>query len=52
VVAHAWQLRNQESAVAWLRRVLRSVLSDHSRRAVARQPRPISLARKRQRLRH
>ena len=36
VVAHASQLRKEESAVAWLRRVLQSTLSDHRRRAAVR----------------
>ncbi|MBX9846365.1 MAG: hypothetical protein K2Z80_31625 [Xanthobacteraceae bacterium] len=36
VVAHASQLRKEESAVAWLRRVLQSALSDHRRRNAVR----------------
>ncbi|MBX9824842.1 MAG: sigma-70 family RNA polymerase sigma factor [Xanthobacteraceae bacterium] len=36
VVAHASQLRKEESAVVWLRRVLQSALSDHWRRNAVR----------------
>jgi RNA polymerase sigma-70 factor (ECF subfamily) len=40
------QLRQEESARAWLRRVLRSVLNDHFRREAARQRAEADFARK------
>lgn len=46
VVVHASQLRKEESARAWLRRVLQSALSDYRRRAAVRQRAEADLARK------
>lgn len=46
VVVHASQLRKEESVHIWLRRVLRSALSDYRRRAVARGRAEADLARK------
>ena len=46
VVVHASQLRNEESVLAWLRRVLRSALSDYRRRAAARGRAEANFARK------
>ena len=46
VVVHASQLRKEESVQIWLRRVLRSALSDYRRRAVARWHAEADFARK------
>lgn len=46
VVIHASQLRNEESALMWLRRVLQSTLSDFLRRATARGHAEADFARK------
>lgn len=46
VVIHASQLRQEESALAWLRRVLQSALVDYRRRAVARERAEADFARK------
>jgi RNA polymerase sigma factor (sigma-70 family) len=46
VVVHASQLRNEESARAWLRRVLQSALSDYRRRGAVRQRAEADFARK------
>lgn len=46
VVVHASQLRKEESVLAWLRRVLRSALSDYRRRAAARERAEADFARK------
>ncbi len=46
VLIHASQLRKQESVLAWLRRVLRSALSDYRRRAAARERAEADFARK------
>ena len=46
VVAHASQLRKEESALAWLRRVLQSALSDYRRRAAVRARAEADFARK------
>ena len=46
VVVHASQLRKEESVQIWLRRVLRSALSDYRRRAVARGRAEADFARK------
>jgi len=46
VVVHASQLRNEESVLMWLRRVLQSALSDFRRRAAARERAEADFARK------
>ena len=46
VVVHASQLRNEEGVLSWLRRVLRSALSDHQRRTSARNRAEADFARK------
>ena len=46
VVIHASQLRREESALAWLRRVLQSALVDYRRRAAARERAEADFARK------
>lgn len=46
VVVHASQLRKEESALAWLRRLLQSALSDYRRRAAARERAEADFARK------
>jgi len=46
VLTHAAQLRKDESAQAWLRRLLRSALSDWRRRAAARSRAEANFARK------
>ena len=46
VVAHASQLRKEDSALAWLRRVLQSALSDYRRRAAVRARAEADYARK------
>jgi RNA polymerase sigma-70 factor (ECF subfamily) len=46
VVVHASQLRNEESALMWLRRVLQSTVSDFRRRAAARGRAEADFARK------
>lgn len=46
VVIHAVQLRREESALAWLRRVLRSTLSDFRRRVAVRGRAEADFARK------
>jgi RNA polymerase sigma-70 factor (ECF subfamily) len=46
VVVHASQLRNEESVLMWLRRLLQSALSDFRRRAAARARAEADFARK------
>jgi RNA polymerase sigma factor (sigma-70 family) len=46
VLSRSTQLRTEESARVWLRRVLRSVLNDHFRRRAARRRAEADLARK------
>lgn len=46
VVEHASQLRDEESMLGWLRRVLQSALSDHRRRSSARTRAEADFARK------